>query len=135
LPGGAGVAELGFLGLLGALLAPSLRLPALVLWRGLTWLLPMALGAFLLGWRAAGAARPEPAAPPAHADGLAAAASAGEVVAEGPSELSERRGARLSSSAAVLRRGAAPRSHAQPVGPKAGAGLAGKPSRREDRCA
>jgi glycosyltransferase 2 family protein len=73
LPGGAGVAELGFLGLVGGLLPPSLRLSALVVWRVLTWLLPMGLGAALLAFRAAGSARQEqraqalrPSAPVTH---------------------------------------------------------------------
>jgi uncharacterized protein (TIRG00374 family) len=52
LPGGAGVAELGFLGLIGTTLPPSIRLSSLVIWRLLTWLVPMAVGAAFLGMRA-----------------------------------------------------------------------------------
>jgi uncharacterized membrane protein YbhN (UPF0104 family) len=52
LPGGAGVAELGYLGLVGTTLPASLRLSSLVLWRLLTWLVPMAVAAALLAMRA-----------------------------------------------------------------------------------
>jgi uncharacterized membrane protein YbhN (UPF0104 family) len=51
LPGGAGVAELGYLGLIGATLPSSIRLSSLVLWRALTWLVPMSVGALFLGLR------------------------------------------------------------------------------------
>ena len=51
LPGGAGVAEFGFLELIGPSLPPDLRVASLVLWRVFTWIIPMALGAVALGLR------------------------------------------------------------------------------------
>ena len=51
LPGGAGVAEFGFLELIGPSLPPDLRVASLVLWRVVTWIIPMALGAVALGLR------------------------------------------------------------------------------------
>jgi uncharacterized protein (TIRG00374 family) len=51
LPGGAGVAEFGFLELIGPSLPPDLRVASLVLWRVTTWIIPMALGAVALGLR------------------------------------------------------------------------------------
>ena len=51
LPGGAGVAEFGYLELIGPSLPPDLRVASLVLWRVTTWVIPMALGAVALGLR------------------------------------------------------------------------------------
>jgi uncharacterized protein (TIRG00374 family) len=51
LPGGAGVAEFGYLELIGPALPPDLRVASLVLWRVTTWIIPMALGAVALGVR------------------------------------------------------------------------------------
>jgi len=50
LAGGAGVAELGYLALIGPAAAATIRVPSLILWRIATWLIPVALGglAFLV---------------------------------------------------------------------------------------
>jgi uncharacterized membrane protein YbhN (UPF0104 family) len=53
LPGGAGVAELSYLALIGPSTAPSIRVSSLVLWRLLTWLVPVAIGGLLIGLRGA----------------------------------------------------------------------------------
>jgi uncharacterized protein (TIRG00374 family) len=51
LPGGAGIAELGYLELIGRYVPGDLVVPSLVLWRVATWILPMLLGAAALGIR------------------------------------------------------------------------------------
>jgi uncharacterized protein (TIRG00374 family) len=51
LPGGAGIAELGYLGLIGATVPPDIRVSSLVLWRIFTWLLPLTVGALTIGVR------------------------------------------------------------------------------------
>ena len=51
LPGGAGIAELGYLELIGRYIPADLVVASLVLWRLATWILPMALGAVALGIR------------------------------------------------------------------------------------
>ncbi len=53
LPGGAGIAELGYLGLIGASVPTDIRVVSLLLWRVATWLIPMALGALVIGIRVA----------------------------------------------------------------------------------
>ena len=53
LPGGAGVAEFGYLGLIGQSVPADLVVPSLVLWRLCTWIIPMVLGAIALGIRTA----------------------------------------------------------------------------------
>ena len=73
LAGGAGVAELGYLALIGPVAAETIRVPSLILWRVATWLIPVAVGglAFLVkggvpeaaAGRAAQAARPAAASP------------------------------------------------------------------------
>jgi len=73
LAGGAGVAELGYLALIGPVAAETIRVPSLILWRLATWLIPVAVGglAFLVkggvpsaaAGRAAVAARPAAASP------------------------------------------------------------------------
>ncbi len=73
LAGGAGVAELGYLALIGPAAVATIRVPSLVLWRIATWLLPVAFGggAFLVrsgsapvAGGAAEAAPPATGAPP-----------------------------------------------------------------------
>jgi uncharacterized membrane protein YbhN (UPF0104 family) len=56
LPGGAGVAELGYLELIGSSLPAGVRVSSLLIWRALTWVAPMVIGAILLGLRTARAA-------------------------------------------------------------------------------
>ena len=51
LPGGAGIAELGYLGLIGASVPSDIRVSSLVLWRVFTWLVPIAVGAVAIGVR------------------------------------------------------------------------------------
>jgi glycosyltransferase 2 family protein len=51
LPGGAGVAELGYLGLIGATVPSDIRVSSLLLWRIFTWLVPVVLGALTIGIR------------------------------------------------------------------------------------
>jgi uncharacterized membrane protein YbhN (UPF0104 family) len=51
LPGGAGVAEGGFLLLIGPEVPFGLRIVSVILWRALTWLLPVICGAIALGLR------------------------------------------------------------------------------------
>ncbi|GAB4258236.1 MAG: hypothetical protein Kow00122_15980 [Thermoleophilia bacterium] len=51
LPGGGGVAELGYLSLIGPSVPESIRLASLVVWRATTWLIPVGLGALTLGLR------------------------------------------------------------------------------------
>jgi uncharacterized protein (TIRG00374 family) len=57
LPGGAGVAELGYLGLIGATVPADIRVSSLLYWRIFTWLIPMAVGAIAIGIRAIFSAR------------------------------------------------------------------------------
>jgi hypothetical protein len=57
LPGGAGIAEFGYLELIGSNTPERIRVASLILWRVLTWLIPMALGAVALGIRTAGYSR------------------------------------------------------------------------------
>ena len=49
LPGGAGMAELGYLQFVGGLLPPEIGLASLALWRLMTWVVPMMLGAVAVG--------------------------------------------------------------------------------------
>lgn len=70
LPGGAGVAELGYLELVARSLPGGIRIPSLVLWRVLTWVAPMVLGAFLLGLRGARGASGFPSSPPGKVVGM-----------------------------------------------------------------
>ncbi|NLE73075.1 MAG: flippase-like domain-containing protein [Actinobacteria bacterium] len=51
LPGGAGVAEFGYLELIGPSTPGSIRVASLILWRILTWILPVALGGLAMGLR------------------------------------------------------------------------------------
>ena len=51
LPGGAGVAELGYLELIGPATPGSIRVASLVLWRLMTWILPVGLGGLAMGLR------------------------------------------------------------------------------------
>jgi glycosyltransferase 2 family protein len=51
LPGGAGVAELGYLGLIGASIPADIRVSSLLYWRIFTWLIPVAVGAVAIGVR------------------------------------------------------------------------------------
>jgi uncharacterized protein (TIRG00374 family) len=51
LPGGAGVAEFGYLELIGHQTPAEIRVSSLILWRLYTWVIPVALGAVALGWR------------------------------------------------------------------------------------
>jgi len=53
LPGGAGVAELSYLALIGPATPPSIHVSSLVLWRLFTWVLPVGVGALSLGLRGA----------------------------------------------------------------------------------
>jgi hypothetical protein len=53
LPGGAGIAELGYLGLIGTSVPPDIRVSSLLLWRIFTWLAPMTIGALAIGVRVA----------------------------------------------------------------------------------
>jgi uncharacterized protein (TIRG00374 family) len=53
LPGGAGVAELSYLALIGPSTPESIHVSSLVLWRFFTWVLPVAVGATSLGLRGA----------------------------------------------------------------------------------
>jgi hypothetical protein len=65
LAGGAGVAELGYLALIGPATAETIRVPSLILWRIATWLIPVAVGGLAFLVRSGG---PETAA-----DGVATA--------------------------------------------------------------
>lgn len=51
LPGGAGIAELGYLGLIGASIPSGIRVSSLLVWRIFTWLVPMAVGAMAIAIR------------------------------------------------------------------------------------
>lgn len=51
LPGGAGVAELSYLALIGPSTPESIHVSSLVLWRFFTWVVPVAVGAVSLGLR------------------------------------------------------------------------------------
>jgi len=53
LPGGAGVAELSYLALIGPSVPDSIVVSSLVLWRFFTWVIPVAIGAGSLGLRGA----------------------------------------------------------------------------------
>lgn len=53
LPGGAGVAELTYLALIGPSTPASIHVSSLVLWRVFTWVIPVATGAVSLGVRGA----------------------------------------------------------------------------------
>jgi uncharacterized protein (TIRG00374 family) len=53
LPGGAGVAELSYLALIGPSTPDSIHVSSLVLWRFFTWVVPVAVGAVSLGTRGA----------------------------------------------------------------------------------
>ena len=53
LPGGAGVAELSYLALIGPSTPDSIHVSSLVLWRAFTWVIPVAAGAVSLGLRGA----------------------------------------------------------------------------------
>lgn len=53
LPGGAGVAEIGYLGLVGRSIPKDLTVASLLIWRIYTWVIPMALGALALAVRTA----------------------------------------------------------------------------------
>jgi len=53
LPGGAGVAELSYLALIGPSTPDSIHVSSLVLWRVFTWVVPVAAGAVSLGLRGA----------------------------------------------------------------------------------
>ena len=53
LPGGAGVAELSYLALIGPSTPESIHVSSLVLWRVFTWVVPVAAGAVSLGLRGA----------------------------------------------------------------------------------
>jgi glycosyltransferase 2 family protein len=53
LPGGAGVAEWGYLELIGSETPSGIRVSSLILWRAATWVIPVAFGALALGWRTA----------------------------------------------------------------------------------
>jgi glycosyltransferase 2 family protein len=61
LPGGAGVAEIGYLGLLGRSIPKDLTVASLLIWRVYTWVMPMALGALVLALRTATRRRPRAA--------------------------------------------------------------------------
>lgn len=52
LPGGAGIAEVSYLALIGPLTAPVIHVSSLVLWRVFTWVVPVAVGAAFFGIRA-----------------------------------------------------------------------------------
>ena len=58
LPGGAGVAEIGYLGLMGRSIPQDLTVASLVVWRVYTWVIPMALGGLVLAIRTATRRRP-----------------------------------------------------------------------------
>ncbi len=62
LPGGAGVAELGYLGLIGASIPSDIRVSSLLYWRIFTWLVPIAVGAVAIGVRVVIASRKRRAA-------------------------------------------------------------------------
>jgi len=49
LPGGAGMAELGYLQFVGGLLPPEVGLASLAVWRLMTWVVPTMLGAVAIG--------------------------------------------------------------------------------------
>jgi uncharacterized protein (TIRG00374 family) len=51
LPGGAGIAELGYLGLIGSSVPSDIRVTSLLWWRIFTWLAPIAVGAVAIGIR------------------------------------------------------------------------------------
>jgi uncharacterized protein (TIRG00374 family) len=63
LPGGAGVAELSYLALIGPSTPVGIHVPGLVLWRLCTWVIPVAAGAVSLGLRGARRRRPVPMSP------------------------------------------------------------------------
>lgn len=51
LPGGAGVAEWGYMTLIGPQVPNNIRVASLIIWRVLTWLIPVALGGLAIGLR------------------------------------------------------------------------------------
>ncbi len=51
LPGGAGMAEVGYLHVLGGTMAPELALASLILWRLSTWVFPTLIGALVFTLR------------------------------------------------------------------------------------
>ena len=57
LPGGAGMAEVGYLSIVGGSLSPAVALASLVLWRLCTWVFPTLVGAVALGVRHLGSRR------------------------------------------------------------------------------
>ena len=59
LPGGAGVAEIGYLGLVGRSIPKDLTVASLLIWRIYTWVIPMAIGALVLTVRTATHRRPQ----------------------------------------------------------------------------
>ena len=85
LAGGAGVAELGYLALIGPAAAATIRVPSLILWRVATWLIPVAVGglAFFVkaGAPAPAAGRPAGTAALAQAAAPAAARPAAKAAA------------------------------------------------------
>jgi hypothetical protein len=70
LPGGAGIAELGYLGLIGASVPENIRVSSLILWRVATWLIPMALGAVVIAARLAASKKRNPFAKRGEVSGL-----------------------------------------------------------------
>jgi uncharacterized protein (TIRG00374 family) len=54
LPGGAGMAEVGYLQVLGGAAAPEVALASLILWRLCTWVAPTLVGAAVFGVRQVG---------------------------------------------------------------------------------
>lgn len=71
LPGGAGLAEIGYLGLVGRSIPKDLTVASLVIWRIYTWVIPMAFGALAFALRTATRRRPRAATegPPSWGDG------------------------------------------------------------------
>ena len=90
LAGGAGVAELGYLALIGPATAETIRVPSLILWRIATWLIPVAVGglAFLVRSGGPETAVDATAAAPIHSVPTATgeAASAAPPVAAPPTQ-------------------------------------------------
>ena len=89
LAGGAGIAELGYLALIGPVAAETIRVPSLILWRLATWLIPVAVGGLAFLWRSG--RPPALTEPPAetHTEALAetAAAAAAEAATEASTEI------------------------------------------------
>ena len=74
LAGGAGVAELGYLALIGPATAETIRVPSLILWRVATWLIPVAVGGLAFLVRSGAPETPADDAAPAPAHSVPAAA-------------------------------------------------------------